>query len=627
MNLNQITSQRQLLRVFGGLNEGYACSEAELSKEKNFSSRGYPALETRKPRRKVRDAAGMNGMYHLNGLLTVEGTTLRYAPDDGSDTVELKDALTDSEKKMVGMGTKVLIWPDKMSFDAAAGTLSALGSGWQQGGKSLTVTPCDAAGVVYTPNKFGATEPENPENGDVWLKQAEDAPWSYRDALKLYSTAGGWQNILLNYCRVTCEGLGKAFKAGDTVTLTGIPSVVKNAYSADFGGDVAVDDVAGDSVILSIAPDIESVLYYGTCAVTGQSVVWTAMDGKTTQTFDGPFPDVTAQRRVPDLDWLTEHNNRVWGCSSTENVIYACKLGDATNWFSYRGTAADSYAVSVGSDGAFTGAASCLGYLLFFKENCIHKLYGTKPSDYQMSSVRCRGVAANAANSLCVIAETLYYLSPDGVMAWDGSLPTKVSAALDTSGLTAVDWAMAGSMDMRYYLYLHQKAGGPQAGRLLVYDTEKGLWHEESAAGTEMVSTGQQLYLWDGSVLWAADPDRESGTEEAGQETALQFEAVSGDIGLSVPDDKYISRVTVRLDALAHTVVTVAASYDGGAFETLGTCAAGKDHQRINLPFVPRRADTLQLKIYGTGQMVLRSVAFTLAAATGGRVSAAQPRK
>lgn len=122
----------------------------------------------------------------------------------------------------------------------------------------------------------------------------------------------------------------------------------------------------------------------------------------------------------------------------------------------------------------------------------------------------------------------------------------------------------------------------------MVYDTEKDLWHEESAAGTEMVSTGQQLYLWDGSVLWAADPDRESGTEEAGQETALQFEAVSGDIGLSVPDDKYISRVTVRLDALAHTVVTVAASYDGGAFETLGTCAAGKDHQRINLPFVPR---------------------------------------
>ena len=50
--------------------------------------------------------------------------------------MELENALTDGEKKMVGMGTKVLIWPDKMSFDTAAGTLSALGSGWQQEAKA-----------------------------------------------------------------------------------------------------------------------------------------------------------------------------------------------------------------------------------------------------------------------------------------------------------------------------------------------------------------------------------------------------------------------------------------------------------------------------------------------------------
>ena len=36
-----------------------------------------------------------------DGLLTVEGTTLRYAPDDGSAAVELENALTDSEKKMI----------------------------------------------------------------------------------------------------------------------------------------------------------------------------------------------------------------------------------------------------------------------------------------------------------------------------------------------------------------------------------------------------------------------------------------------------------------------------------------------------------------------------------------------
>lgn len=612
-NLNQINSQRQLLRVFGGLNEGYACSEAELSEEKNFSSRGYPALETRKPRRKVREAAGMNGMYHLNGLLTVEGTTLRYAPDDGSAAVELKGALSDNEKRLVGMGTKVLIWPDKMSFDTVSGTLSALGSSWQQGGVSLTVTPCDAAGVVYTPNLFGATEPESPENGDVWLKQAEDAPWSYRDALKLYSTAGGWQNILLNYCRVTCKGLGEAFKAGDTVTLTGIPSVVKNAYSSDFSGDVVVDDVAGDSVILSIAPDIESVLYYGTCVVTGQSVVWTAMDGKTTQTFDGPFPDVTAQRRVPDLDWLTEHNNRVWGCSSTENVIYACKLGDATNWFSYRGTAADSYAVTVGSDGAFTGAATCMGYVLFFKENGLHKLYGTKPSDYQMSSIQCSGVAKGAHQSLCVINETLYYLSMDGVMAWDGSLPTKVSGALDAAKLANVQSAVGGALDGRYYLHISR-----ESARLLVYDTEKGLWSEEDVCSCDMTSTGGQLYLWDGQALWAADPTREPDWQSTdGVETDIPFELVTGDVGLDGTEQRYLSRLTLRLDAERTSTVEVAVSYDGGAWETVATLAAQGRRRSYDLPFVPRRCGSLRLRLRGKGQITLRSLVRTIAPAKG----------
>ena len=68
-NLNVLQTSRQMLRAFGGLNEGYGCSEAEFSGEMNFSSRGYPALQTRKMRRNVRTVQGVNGMYHLNGLL------------------------------------------------------------------------------------------------------------------------------------------------------------------------------------------------------------------------------------------------------------------------------------------------------------------------------------------------------------------------------------------------------------------------------------------------------------------------------------------------------------------------------------------------------------------------------
>ena len=626
-NLNILQNGRQMLRAFGGINETYGCSEAEESRALNFSSRGYPALQTRAPRRKTREVKDVNGMYHLNGLLVCRGTTLEYTPDDSETregAVVLEHALTNDRKALTGMGTKVLIWPDKKAFDTETGELSELGAVWEIGEAGMTVTPCDMEGKTYTPGSVGETEPEAPEDGQLFLKGDPETPYGMDSVLLKYSTKNKkWQEIMLQSLRIHCPGLGAAMKENDTVTLSGVPQRVCDALAKGLNGEISISTLDGDDMITALALPEKSDRYYGSWTVLRSGTVWQSLDGKVTENEAADAP-VKAERRVPDLDFVTEQGNRVWGCSRKENSIYACALGDPTNWYSYRGIASDSYAVSVGSDGAFTGAASCLSYILFFKENCIHKLYGSKPSDYQMSSVRCRGVAAKAAGSLCVIAETLYYLSPDGVMAWSGSLPAKVSGALDTGKLTAADWAMGGQLDARYYLYLHRRADGDGSGRLLVYDTEKGLWHEESPAGTEMVSTGQQLYLWDGSALWAAGSDRETEGEE---EANLRFEAVTGDIGMSVPDDKYISRVTLRLDALAHTVVTVAVSYDGGAWETVGSCAVTQERQRVNLPFVPRRHDLMRLKFSGTGQMTLRSMAFTAADAAGARVSGAVPRK
>ena len=626
-NLNILQNGRQMLRAFGGVNETYGCSEAELSSSLNFSARGYPALQTRAVRKKVRAVKDVNGMYHLNGLLVCRGTTLEYTPDDSETregAVVLEHALTNDRKALTGMGTKVLIWPDKKAFDTETGELSELGAVWEIGEAGMTVTPCDTEGKTYTPGSVGETEPEAPEDGQLFLKGDPETPYGMDSMLLKYSTKNKkWQEIMLQSLRIHCPGLGAAMKENDTVTLSGVPQRVCDALAKGLNGEISISTLDGDDIITALALPKKSDRYYGSWTVLRSVTAWQSLDGKATENEAADAP-VKAERRVPDLDFVTEQGNRVWGCNRKENSIYACALGDPTNWYSYRGIASDSYAVSVGSDGAFTGAASCLSYILFFKENCIHKLYGSKPSDYQMSSVRCRGVAAKAAGSLCVIAETLYYLSPDGVMAWSGSLPAKVSGALDTGKLTAADWAMGGQLDARYYLYLHRRADGDGSGRLLVYDTEKGLWHEESPAGTEMVSTGQQLYLWDGSALWAAGSDRETEGEE---EANLRFEAVTGDIGMSMPDDKYISRVTLRLDALAHTVVTVAVSYDGGAWETVGSCAVTQEHQRVNLPFVPRRHDLMRLKFSGTGQMTLRSMAFTAADAAGARVNGAVPRK
>ena len=615
-NRTRLPNSRSLVRAFGGLNETYACSEAEYSAGVNFSARDFPALSTRKPRRKLRELTGLNGMYHLNGLLTVCGKDLRYTPDDADEQpVTCTGAVTDSKKALVGLGTKILIFPDKLAFDTADGSVSPLGAVWQAEGQSVQFVPCDASGKTYEAGSCGREEPEQPEDGQIFLKiEDEKHPWSSTGTLEVYSSASGnWTAVPLEYCRITAAGAEKQFAQWDTVTVRGTAAEQAGMWQ-ELDGDLVVYDVQENALRVRVTP--EGDFFYGTLVQGTDSAQWTSMDGKETKSI-AVNGTVQLERRVPDLDFVTECDNRVWGCSSRENVIYACKLGDPTNWFSYRGIAADSYAVTVGSDGAFTGAATCMGYALFFKENTLHKLYGSKPSDFQLTSLRCRGVAKNAARSLCVLNETLYYLSPDGVMAWDGSIPAKVSGALDASRLAHVQSAVGGALDGRYYLHISREGGGQ--ARLLVYDTERSLWSEEDVCSYEMVSTGGQLYLWDGQALWAADPDREADWQSTdGVEEKLHFELTTGDIGMDGAEDRYLSRLTLRLDAGCSTTVEVSARYDGGPWETVAGITAQSQRRSYDLPFVPRRHGTLRLRLRGTGQITLRSMAKTMAAARGG---------
>lgn len=617
----EIKNSRSMLRAFGGLNETYSCTEAEFSQALNFSSRDFPALSTRLPRRKLRAAENVNGMYQLGGLLMLCGTTLHYTPDDaGEEPVTLENAVSDTEKALVGIGTKILIFPDRLAFDTADGSLTALGARWSGEETALELTPCDADGKTYTVDRWGLEEPEEPADGEIFLKVANvNTPWRYDGVLEVYSQADEkWNAIALDHCLLSGEGLGEDFRQWDTVTVSGTAAILAG-MGADLDGEQVLYSV--DEGVLRVRITPQGDHFYGHLKQEGTAVTWTSIDDSETEEYTAEGPAVI-ERRVPELKYLTECDNRVWGCNSRENVIYACKLGDPTNWFSYQNSAADSYAVTVGSDGHFTGAATCMGYALFFKENVLHKLYGSKPSDFQLTSLNCRGVAQNAAKSLCVINETLYYLSRDGVMSWDGSIPVKASAALDPSGFANIQRAVSGQLDGRYYLHITRETGTGAAHRLLVYDTERSIWQEEGVCSYQMAGTGSQLYLWDGEALWIADTRREAGArtvrEGEAAETRIPFELVTGEFGLDEPEDKYISRLVLRLEAEPYTTLEIAASYDGGVWETLLARAVGTDREKLALPLLPRRHDTMRLRVRGQGQITLRSLTRTFAAARGG---------
>lgn len=82
--------------------------------------------------------------------------------------VTLKDAVEDGKKTLVGIGTKILIFPDKLAFDTASRKVSALGAVWPGKNTSVEFTPCDAEGKVYEVSGCGPAEPDKPTDGQLF---------------------------------------------------------------------------------------------------------------------------------------------------------------------------------------------------------------------------------------------------------------------------------------------------------------------------------------------------------------------------------------------------------------------------------------------------------------------------
>jgi hypothetical protein len=291
------------------------------------------------------------------------------------------------------------------------------------------------------------TEPENPKSMGYWLDTS-----SKPHALKQYSTTSAmWVTVATTYIKISCTdaGIFDSFAVNDGVTIKGIE-------------DTALKDINEKTTVIWAKGDNYIV-------VTG------IIDEVITQ--ETP---ITIERRMPNMDFIIESENRLWGCrygtavnGEVVNEIYASKLGDFKNWNCFAGISTDSYVASVGTDGQFTGAITHLGYPLFFKENCVHKVYGNYPANYQIQTTTCRGVQKGCSKSLAIVNEVLYYKSRSAVCAYDGSLPIEVSSAL---GDVAYHNAVAGSLGNKYYISMDDAS---YVSHLFVYDIVRGMWHRE----------------------------------------------------------------------------------------------------------------------------------------------------
>ena len=320
---------------------------------------------------------------------------------------------------------------------------------------------------------------------------------------------------------------------------------------------------------------------------------------------------ITLERTAPEMDFVIACGNRLWGCRySTEergklyNEIYASKLGDFKNWNCFAGLSTDSYAASRGAPGAWTGSVAFGNYPLFFKRDCLERVYISSSGAHQIVTTRLPGVQPGSDKSLQVIDGVLFYLSDRGVMAYDGSMPESVSAAL---GAEAYTGGVAGS-DGQFY-YLAAKCGG--APVLLTLDTETGLWHrQDETAAKQIVQCGTALYLRGagaGLVSLAADDARDGGSRE--DDFAWRLE--SGLLGIDGPGRTYLLRITIRAKLEAGASATVSVQHNEDGCWKQRARLEGNGVRSASFSVGACRCDTYRLRLDGVGQATIYSIAKT----------------
>ena len=561
---------RQMVDAFRGYNHNLRISDGEFFDMKNMTSDYYPVLSPRGKRGFYVKPASPQGLIAKDAICYVDGSEFvmgEYRIDMG-----LSVKAEDCPKHLVSMGAYVIIMPDKKYINTMDITDFGEIEASFTSSTDVSFELCTISGDVYTDTVISPDEPASPANLDYWIDTS-----STPHTLKQYSaTSGMWVSIATTYIKISATGIGKAFQQYDGVTISGI----KNAGMQDLNSTMAVW-AKGDDYIVVVG----------------------ILDAVTTQTVaDGA---IKVERRMPNMDFLIESENRLWGCrygtalnGEVVNEIYACKLGDFRNWNCFMNLSTDSYAASCGTDGQFTGAITHLGYPLFFKENCVHKVYGNYPANFQIQTTACRGVQKGCHQSLAIVNETLFYKARSGICAFDGSLPTEASYAL---GNEAYSDAVGGAHGNKYYVSMMDAEG---IWHLFVYDTAKGMWHKEDNLHASAFCSCR-------SELYCIDKDTQniitmfgSGDEDTG-EVSWMFE--TGELGISSPDMKYISRITIRMLMDIGAEMNIYAQYDMSN-EWIHLCnIKGTSLRSFSIPIRPRRCDYMKLKFEGTGMAKIYS--------------------
>lgn len=404
----------------------------------------------------------------------------------------------------------------------------------------------------------------NTSTGDF---KSIEASWTQGSTITVAPVSDG-----STYAKLSCTGIGKNFSAYDAVTISGFTK-----YTDQINTSKIIQEISDDYLVIILTDGSGS-------AITS----FTQESG------------VTIKRECPDLDFVCEFNNRLWGCSSKNHEVYASKLGDPLNWNAFEGISTDSYALSIGSDGDFTGVLSHQGYVVFFKEDYIHTIYGTKPSNFTLDTVQARGPAKGCEKSLCHVNESVMYAARNDICIYEGSIPESISDKLNIR----YEAAVGNQFGSKYYVSLQDKSG---SWHLYAYDlrrssqNETALWYKEDDLHMVFTAFGEgKLYFVDDTGKLRT---MEGDSEES--EDLIPWSLTSGYMEEGTIDRKKVHKLQFNFDLVPKGDVALEVRYDNSPLWIRMASITADGRDTYTLPIRLRRAERYQYRLSGHGEFRL----------------------
>ena len=333
-------------------------------------------------------------------------------------------------------------------------------------------------------------------------------------------------------------------------------------------------------------------------AENNQTIVIRGVAGNVLTFYENSFTageesgSVTIKREVPDLDFICESNYRLWGTHG--NTIFSSAFGDPLNFFPREGIAGDGYDIQVGSEGEFTGCIPYSSHICFFKENTLHKLYGTKPSNFQINTVNVYGVQSGSERSMHIVNEQLLYKGVNGIYAYTGGVPELISEKL---GDKRYSDAVACCDGETYYISMKQGSNYS----LFAYDVAKNIWlREDDTHAVDMA-------FYDGSVYFINSEGGLYYIDKTADRSDIEWGATFCTIHETMNERKGYSKFHLRMDMSAGSWLALDIKTDNDTTWRQVYTTHNEKAKTVSIPIMPTRCDSIDIRLRGKGECTIKT--------------------